>query len=146
MVNSNSKRAFWSNGSNYTGYVEYTIDELLEALELILFNTYIQFNGSIFKQILGIPMGGIASPFIADSYLSLCEYCYMTVIKTDNALAKLLSYNYRYLDDICTVNIQNLLKMLKTYSTTHCYWKVVHVVTNKTHFLILISVLLIINL
>ena len=92
-------------------------------------------------------MGDIASPFIADLYLSLCEYCYMTsVIKTDNALAKLLSYNYRYLDDISTANIQNLLKMLKTYSTTHCYWKEVLVVTNTTHFFIFISVLLIINL
>ena len=108
MVNSNSKRAFWSNGSNYAGYREYTIDKLLEALELILFNTYIQFNGSIFKQILGIPMGGNASPFIADLYLSWCEYCYMTkVVKTDYTLAKLLSYNCRYLDDICTINLQN---------------------------------------
>ena len=65
-------------------WVKYTIDKLLEALELILFNTYIQFYGSIFKQILGIPMGGNASLFIADLYLSWCEYCYMTkVVKTD---------------------------------------------------------------
>ena len=41
MVNPNRKKAFWSNGSNYAGYREYTIDELLEALEIILFNTYI---------------------------------------------------------------------------------------------------------
>ena len=109
MVNSNSKRAFWSNGSNYAGYREYTIDKLLGALELILFNTYIQFNGSIFKQILGIPMGGNASPFIADLYLSWCEYCYMTkVVKTDYTLAKLLSYKCTYLDDICTINLQNV--------------------------------------
>ena len=61
----------------------------------------------IFKQILGIPMGGNASPFIADLYLSWCEYCYMTkIIKTDYAMAKLLSYNCRYLDDICTVNFK----------------------------------------
>ena len=80
----------------------------LETLELILFNTYIQFNGSIFKQILGIPMGGNASPFIADLNLSWCEYFYMTkVVKTDYTLAKLLSYNCRYLDHICTINIQN---------------------------------------
>ena len=109
MVNSNRKRAFWLNGSNYAGYREYTINKLLEALELILFNTYIQFNGSIFKQILAIPMGGNASPFIADVYLSWCEYCYMTkVVKTDYALAKLLSYNCTYLDDICIINLQNV--------------------------------------
>ena len=53
-------------------------------------------------------MGGNASPFIADLYLSWCEYCYMTkVVKTDYTLAKLLSYNCRYLDDICTINLQN---------------------------------------
>ena len=52
-------------------------------------------------------MGGNASPFIADLYLSWCEYCYMTkVVKTDYKLAKLLSYNCRYLDDICTINLK----------------------------------------
>ena len=101
------KKAFWSNGSNTAGYREYTIEELLEALEIILFNTYIQFNRCIFKQILGIPMGGNASPFIADLYLSWCEYCYMTkIVKTDYAMAKLLSYNCTYLDNICKVNFK----------------------------------------
>ena len=47
MANPNRKTPFWSNGSHYAGYREYTIDELLEALEIILFNTYIQFNGCI---------------------------------------------------------------------------------------------------
>ena len=52
-------------------------------------------------------MGSNASPFIADLYLSWCEYCYMTkIVKTDYAMAKLLSYNCRYLDDICTVNFK----------------------------------------
>ena len=147
MVNSNSKRAFWSNGSNYAGYRAYTIDKLLEALELILFNTYIQFNGSIFKQILGIPMGGNASSFIADLYLSWCVYCYMTkIVKTDYTLAKLLSYNCRYLDDICTMNVQNFGDIAKDiYDNTlllegsTCSYK-------QDTFWIFISVLLIINL
>ena len=52
MINSNRKKAFWSNGSSYAGYREYTIDELLETLEIILSNTYIQINACIFKQIL----------------------------------------------------------------------------------------------
>ena len=108
VVNSNSKRAFWSNGSNYAGCREYTIDKLLEAFKLILFNTYIQFNGRIFKQILGILTGGNASSYNAHLYLSWCEYCYMTkVVKTGYALAKLLSYNCRYLDDICTISSPN---------------------------------------
>ena len=51
-------------------------------------------------------MGGNASPFIDDLYLSWYEYCCMIeVVKTD--FGKLLSYNCRYLDDICTINLQN---------------------------------------
>ena len=53
-------------------------------------------------------MSGNASPFIADLYLSWCEYCYVTKLtKTDYNLAKRLSYNCRYLDDICTVNMKD---------------------------------------
>ena len=117
LVNSYRKKAFWSNGSSYPGYREYTIDELLEALEIILFDTYIQFNGTVFKQILGIPMGGNASPFIADLYLSWCEYCYVTKLtKTDYNLAKILSYYCRYLDDICTVNLKDFEPSQKIFT------------------------------
>ena len=48
---------------------------ILEALEKILFDTYIQFDRNSFKQ---IPMGGKASPFIVDLYLSMCEYFHVT--------------------------------------------------------------------
>ena len=102
MINSNRKKAIWSNGLHFATYKQYTIDEFLEALEIILFNTYIQFNWCIFKQILGISMGANAYSYIADS---CCENCYMTkIVKTDYARAKLLSYNCIYLDDICTIN------------------------------------------
>ena len=80
---------------------------MLKTLEIILFNTYIQLNGCIFKQILGIPIGSNASPIIADLYLSWWEYCYMTkIIKTDYTMAKLLLYNCWYWDDICTVDLE----------------------------------------
>ena len=50
-------------------------------------------------------MGGYASPFIADLYLSWCEYCYVTkIVKTDYAMAQLLSHDCSYLDDICTAD------------------------------------------
>ena len=108
LVNSYRKRTLWSNGSSYPGYREYTIDKLLEVLEIILFNTYIQFNGTVFKQTLVILMGGNASPFIADVYLSWCEYHGVTKLtKTDYNLAKGWSYSCRYLDDICKVNLKD---------------------------------------
>ena len=75
LVNSHRKKAFSSIGSSVPGYREYTIDKLLEALEIIIFNTYTQFHGTVFEQKLGIPMGGNSSPFIGDLYLSWFEYC-----------------------------------------------------------------------
>ena len=53
-------------------------------------------------------MGGNASSFIANVYLSWCEYCYVTKLtNTDYNWAKILSYNCRYLDDICTINLND---------------------------------------
>ena len=52
-------------------------------------------------------MGGKGSPFIADLYLSLCEYCYaIKIVKTDYAMAKLLANGCSYLGDMCTVNLK----------------------------------------
>ena len=51
MINAVKKKAFWGHGVNYSGYKEYTIDKLLDALKFILYHTYVQFGGFIFKQI-----------------------------------------------------------------------------------------------
>ena len=109
MVNSESKRAFWSRGCDYSGYKLFTVDKLLEALRYILYNTYVQFAGCIFKQTQGIPMGGNASPFIADLCLAWAEFSFMQeLVKSkdpaDLALAKTLSDNSRYIDDISVIN------------------------------------------
>ena len=74
---------------------------------MIRFNTYLQLNGKIFKQKLGIPMGGNASLFIVDLYLARCEYCYINkLVEFYYILAKMVSYNCRYSEDICTVNLE----------------------------------------
>ena len=109
MVNSDSRRAFWSRGADYAGYKLYTVDTLLDALRYILYNTYVQFAGNIFKQTQGIPMGGNASPFIADLCLAWAEFCFMQeLVKSKDpknlALAQTLSNNSRYIDDISVIN------------------------------------------
>ena len=57
-------------------------------------------------------MGGNCSPLIADLYLSFLEFTYMSsIMKTDYTLAKKLSFNSRYIDDIITPNVTNFLKI-----------------------------------
>ena len=67
------------------------------------------FNTKSIQFILGVPMGGNASLYIADVYLSWCEYGYKsTIVKIDYAMAKLLLCNCRYFDDICTEHLKYL--------------------------------------
>ena len=49
LVNANRRKAFWSQNSSRNGYTEYTIGRLLDALEFVLFNTYVKFGDTIFK-------------------------------------------------------------------------------------------------
>ena len=39
LVSSSCRKAFWSTGVHYSGYKQYTIDKIIEALKFVLFNT-----------------------------------------------------------------------------------------------------------
>ena len=64
------------------------------------------------------PMGGNASPLIADLYLSWLEYQYLSKLVTNkdfNLLHKLKYYSH-YINDIITPNVENFLEI-----ATHIY-------------------------
>ena len=109
LINADRKKAFYFQGDDYPGYKLFFKEELLDSLHYILFNTYVQFAGKKFLQTKGIPMGGNASPFIADLCLAWAEYNYMiklskSKIPSDFRLALTLSNNCRYIDDISVIN------------------------------------------
>ncbi len=72
----------------------------------VIDETYVAFAGLIFRQIKGVPMGGNASPTMADCSLAVLEYKYVMKNKAQWAKQndKLV---VRYMDDILTVNIDN---------------------------------------
>ena len=110
-VNSSKKNAFWSN-TKYLGHKIYNCNDLIDAVKYILDNTYVTYGPLLFKQITGIPMGGNCSQDMADIHLIWREYTYMIrLMKTNFDLAKKLSNNSRYIDDIATLNIDNFGKL-----------------------------------
>ena len=114
LVNTYTGKAFWSH-TDKGSYKSFNLQHLLDALEFILNNTYIKFGQQLFLQTKGIPMGGNASPLIADLYLSWLEYQYLSKLvrnKDFNLLHK-LKYNSRYIDDIITPNVENFLEIAK---------------------------------
>ena len=68
----------------------------------VLKNGYVTFAGKCFQQICGVPMGGNASPMLADLTLSMLEFEYLN--NKDNAqLARIFQNTYRYMDDLLTI-------------------------------------------
>ena len=112
LVNSYSKNAFWSNTAK-GNYTSFSLQHLLDALEFILYNTYIQFNQKLFLQTKGIPMDGNASPLVADLYLSWLEFKFLNKLikRKEFGLVDKLKYNCRYIDDIITPNVDNFINI-----------------------------------
>ena len=107
FVNKKLGKAYWKDKNPSGNEKEYILSDVLEALKFVLHNSYVQFAGYIFLQILGIPMGGNASPDIADLYLAWCEFVYIEkLVKKDSQLARKFNYNSRYIDDIATPNFK----------------------------------------
>ena len=111
-VNAKRKHATFSTSEQLDKnkqYRKYSVDQVVEAITFILNNAFVQFSEEIFQQIIGIIMGGNACPEIADLYLIWCEYDYMQKLtqgKNKNLkLARELSNNSRYIDDISTLNL-----------------------------------------
>ena len=90
----------------YESHTCFDKEDLKEAVKLIIYNTYVVFGGKVFIQTKGIPMGGNSSSPIADLTVGKKEYNYMKRLLQEKKLnlAKLLSKNQRYVDDLATIN------------------------------------------
>ena len=110
----------WFSSSNSNN--SFSREKLKEALEYLLFNSYVKFGPYVFKQTKGIPMGGNASPLIADLFLANLEFKYMEKLVNTKRndinynrnirLAKKLSNNCRYIDDILVCNMTDINEFL----------------------------------
>ncbi|MCP4651856.1 MAG: hypothetical protein GY858_00505, partial [Candidatus Omnitrophica bacterium] len=80
--------------SNLVGGYAFVRGQLNELLDFVLENTYVLFASNAFRQVSGVPMGGNASPLIADLTLTMLEFEYVKSNKHVNWLAA------RFVDDV----------------------------------------------
>ena len=96
---------FFSN-KKYDSYRCWSCAELCEAFTFLMENIYVQFDGMVYQQIVGIPMGTNCAPLIADLFL----YCYERDFMSDLQISKchdlidMFNDTSRYLDDIFTID------------------------------------------
>jgi hypothetical protein len=99
-------------------YTMWTCDEVCRALSFLLDNIYVRFGNTLFKQIIGIPMGTNCAPLVADF-----SYCYERDFMwslSENTQEVISAFNNtsRYLDDIFNLDNSYFDQMVsKIYPT-----------------------------
>ena len=95
--------AYWSQSRS--GIRNMDMNELINMLEYLVDNIFIQVGNKTFRQCIGIPMGTDCAPLLANLFLFYYEYSFMRgLIKTNINLAKSFSTTVRYIDDLLTLN------------------------------------------
>ena len=67
---------------------------------------YVQFDGMVYQQIVGIPMGTTCAPLIADLFLYFYERDFMSNLQKSKRFDLIDTFNdtFRYLDDVFTID------------------------------------------
>ena len=82
--------------------------DILNMVDYVIEENFINIGGSIFRQKCGIPMGANASPMLADLCLSWMEFEYLKGRNIHRPL-KL----FRYLDDVLVFNCERFTEAVK---------------------------------
>ncbi len=104
-------KAYFSNAASTRNVLKFSKDEFLECLFYLIDNSFIVFNGCVYRQCIGIPMGTNAGPHIANIYLFIYEHEYFVRLREVNDVDSLckLEYIFRYQDDLLAINDFGLL-------------------------------------
>ena len=101
----NTERAFFTN-DQVKHYTMWTCDDVCRSLQFLLDNIYVRYGDTIFRQVIGIPMGTNCAPLVADLFLYCYERDFMLSLKSDSHADIIDAFNNtsRYLDDIFNID------------------------------------------
>ena len=84
---------------------------LIQAVDFVIDNCYFTIGNMVFKQTVGVPIGIDCGPYIANLTLFYYENRFLeTTYKSKYIVAKKLTYTYRLIDDITTLNSDGYFK------------------------------------
>ena len=105
FIATNYFRTFWTNDRMSMRYTYFSCRELCLAIDFLIDNIYVRFGSSVFRQVIGIPMGTNSAPLLADLFLHTFEYDFMVkTMKHDITKAIQFSNTFRYIDDLFSIN------------------------------------------
>ena len=108
FIATNNYHTFWTNDRKSSKYSYFSCRELCRAIDFLINNIYVRFGNTVFRQVIGIPMGTNSAPLLADLFLHTFEYDFMLkTMKQDMSKAVTFSNTFRYIDDLFSVNNAN---------------------------------------
>ena len=80
----------------------YSEEQVISMLEFLIDNIFVSFGGTLFQQVIGIPMGTNCAPLRAD----LWEWEFLQNLVKDKKIheARAFNFTYRYIDDVLPIN------------------------------------------
>ena len=79
---------------------QYTEEDIIKMLEILVDNTFVVFTRKVFQQIIGIPMGTNCALLLANMFLYSYEAEFIQFLLS----AGKFNFTYRYIDDVLSIN------------------------------------------
>ena len=85
---------------------KYTEEDIIKMLEFLVDNICVVFEGKVFQQIIGIPMGTNCALLLADIFLYSyeAEFIQSLLSAGKKRLESQFNFTYRYIDDVLSIN------------------------------------------
>ena len=87
---------------------------MISMLEFLIDNIVVSFGGTLFQQVVGIPMGTNCAPLLADLFLYSYESEFLQKLVKDKKIHQIRAFNftYRYIDDVLSINNSRFAEFL----------------------------------
>ena len=84
----------------------YSEEQVINMLEFLIDNIFVSFGGTLFQQVVGIPMDTNCAPLLADLFLYSYESEFLQKLVKDKKIheARAFNFTYRYIDDVLSIN------------------------------------------
>jgi hypothetical protein len=84
----------------------YSEEQVISMMEFIIDNIFVSFGGTLFQQVVGIPMGTNCALLQTDLFLYSYESEFLQKLVKDKKMheARAFNFTYRYIDDVLSIN------------------------------------------
>ena len=92
----------------------YSEEQVISMLEFLIDYIFVSFGGTLFQQVVGIPMGTNCAPLLADlfQYSYESEFLQNLVKDKKSHEARAFNFTYRYIDDVLSINNSRFAEFL----------------------------------